>query len=468
MATTSLQLATTIKFGEMTSNAEEDHRPASDWGHSEDTQGKRRKYRHWGPQDALRWASAFQLGTPIILIAAADEVYPKLVSLWLHRLGVQIYQGQRPHRPQPPLQIPTRLLELVKEGHSKILDLVQQRVWGIDETEIGVQQLRNFCQFVILHGKGVGVKEVAKTLGIHRSTILKWRQGINTPYLAKVANSVYERSLSPEWKFLPLRIGSGGNEQKDWIRVPTSIHRYNQILTVIHQTIPLESTYERAAEYRISEQRSQRMRPELFSYLLGMMLGDSGKLGGQQQRFSSMNIDLQLTRKKPTNQTLGEFVCMCANSLGIAMDQKKDKQPTGVQRFGKSPTPAYRWSSERSPLLAWMFSVGLGLRWDETTTTNKVRMDWIFQTPYNFRKRFVQALADSDGTVKGYGVIITSVPNADLVTRLLSSLGMTTAHTIYEYGIPLRTRVRTKQAAKLPVFNEFTKSYRYQKLQQYA
>ena len=155
---------------------------------------------------------------------------------------------------------------------------------------------------------------------------------------------------------------------------------------------------------------------------------------------------------------------MCANSFGITMHQIKDKPPSGAQIHGRKPTPAYRWNSERSPFLAWIFSVGLGLKWEETTTGNAVHMEWIFQTPYDFRKRFVQALADSDGTVNRSAVIITSVPNANLVTRLLRSLGMTTAHTVYEYDMPLRTRVSTKLAANLPIFNEFTHGYRYQKL----
>ena len=453
----------------MTSKSEEENRPASDWGHSEDTrQGKRRKHRHRGPQDGLRWASAFQNGTPIIRIAAADEVYPKLVSLWLHRLGVQIYQGQRPQRPQPPLQIPNRLLELVKEGHSKILELVQRRVWGIDETDTGVQQLRNFCQFVDLHGKGVGVKEVAKTLSVHRSTILMWRKGINTPYLAKVANSVFGKSLSPGWKLLPLRIASGGNEQKNWIRVPESIHGYYDILSVIRQTKPLNETYERAVKFGLSEQHLRPMRAQLFAYLLGMMLGDTAKLGGKGPRFSSMHIDLQLTKKKPSNYLLGTFLCACANSLGFAMNRIRDKQPSGDTRTSRVPTPAYRWMSERSPLLAWMFSVGLGMKWNETTTKNSVRMHWIFDTPYNFRKRFVQAVADSDGTVRPYSVEIVSVPNTEFIIRLLRSLGMTSAHARTENGKPLRSVVTIKEAAKLPIFNEFTHGYRYQKLQKYA
>ena len=115
-----------------------------------------------------------------------------------------------------------------------------------------------------------------------------------------------------------------------------------------------------------------------------------------------------------------------------------------------------------------MFSVGLGLNWNETTSNNQVQMDWIFNTPYNFRKRFVQALADSDGTVRRYQVEITSVPNAEFVTKLLHSLGLNSAYTRTENEKPLRTIVNNKEASRLPIFNEFAKGYRYQKLRQYV
>lgn len=87
--------------------------------------------------------------------------------------------------------------------------------------------------------------------------------------------------------------------------------------------------------------------------------------------------------------------------------------------------------------------------------------------PEPFRIRFVQGLADSDGTVKPSEVVITSVPNADFVTRLLQSPGMTTAHTLYEGNKPLRTMVNARQSAKLPIFNEYVRSYRYQKLRRF-
>ena len=154
---------------------------------------------------------------------------------------------------------------------------------------------------------------------------------------------------------------------------------------------------------------------------------------------------------------------ICANSLGLQMERKRDKQPTGATAMGKHPSAAYRWASERSSLLAWMFSVGLGLNWTETTTTHQLRMNWIFDAPKLFRVRFVQGAADSDGCVK-HTVEIVSVPNSQFFANVLQGLGTTSAHCGYENHKLLKTVVSLKQAASLPIFNEFVKSYRYQKL----
>jgi hypothetical protein len=227
-------------------------------------------------------------------------------------------------------------------------------------------------------------------------------------------------------------------------------------------------TYQHAVQFGLTKERVEGMRPELFAYLLGIMVGDSAKHGGQQNRYASMNLDLQFTRKQPTNERLGTFVVLCTNSIGIAMDRKKDKAPTGVQLRAKEPTPAFRWTSERSPLVAWMFSVGLGLRWDENTTANQLRMNWILGTPAAFRVRFVQGCADSDGCTRRYVSDITSVPNAEFFRDLLQSLGMKTARVSYEKGLALRTALSTKEAARLPLFNEIVKGYRYQRMMSFA
>src|SRR2546427_4071766 len=279
----------------MTSKSEEENRPASDWGHSEDT--RKRPYKQHRLEDASRWVASYHKGNSIVQIAAKERVNYETVAQGLHRIGVEIKLGRRAVQ-QPPLGIPRRLIALVGMGHSKILRLVREQVWGLDTTPKGIEQLRRFCEFVRLHKQGTGVNETARRLGVYKDTLLDWRNGTEQPYLVKVANTTLNTPPKPGWKLLPLRIASGGNEQKDWIQVPESIHGYNDILSVIRQTKPFEQAYERAVKFGLSEQRLRVMRAELFAYLLGMMLGDSGKLGGKEQRFSSMNIDLQLTRKQ--------------------------------------------------------------------------------------------------------------------------------------------------------------------------
>src|SRR3989442_12921606 len=170
----------------MTSESEEENRPASDWGHSEDT--RRRQYKQYRPEDASRWEASYQKGNSIVQIAAKERVEYGIVAQWLHRLGVDIKLGRRPVQ-QPPLGIPRRFVALVGMGHSKILRLVREQVWGLDTTPKGIQELRRFCEFVRLHKQGTGVNETARRLGVYKDTLLDWRNGTEQPYLVKVANT---------------------------------------------------------------------------------------------------------------------------------------------------------------------------------------------------------------------------------------------------------------------------------------
>ena len=413
--------------------------------------------------DIRKWANLFQTGTTILRIANQYGVDPNTISRELHRLGFAITPGHHLVE-QLPLKHSKQFIELIDKGPDHVLEFVKNRVWGIQASSAGERQLQNFCEFVRLHHLGVGVKEMSKVLSVHRSTISHWRDATDQPYLIRAVNDTLPLVPRTGWKMMPMHLSSGGGEPSGWIQVPETIHSYDDVLEVINQIQPLEEIYTRASPFGLTKTQIQHMRPELFAYQLGIMVGDSGKLGGAQPRYASMHMDLQLTRRQPTNERLGEFVMMCANNLGLEMTRIKDKPPSGRQLLGKNPTTAYRWSTERSPIIAWMFSVGLGLRWGETTTTHQVRMDWIHDTPEPFRIRFIQGAADSDGTVRKYVADIASVPNAAFFTKLLQDLGLTSAHVAYENGLPLRTALRTGEAAKLPLFNEFVESYRYQKM----
>ena len=364
---------------------------------------------------------------------------------------------------QLPLRYSMQFIELIDKGPEAVLEFLTDRVWGIRASLTGAKQLQSFFEFVKLHHQGLGVEEIAKRLSCHRSTIAGWREGTDQPYLIRAVSETLPVIPKAGCRLLPMHLMSGGSEPSGWIQVPQAIRSYDDILNLIVQIEPLERAYERALYFGLTRDQFVSVRPELFAYLLGIMVGDSAKLGGRQLRYASMNLDLQLTLRQPTNERLGEFVLMCANSLGIEMNRKKDKPPTGTQLLAEYPSAAYRWTSERSPFLAWMFSTGLGLNWDETTTTHQVQMDWIFDTPRLFRIRFIQGAADSDGCVKSV-VEIASVPNAQFLVDILRSLGLTSAHLGYERGRPLKSIVSLREASTLPVFSEFVESYRYQKL----
>jgi hypothetical protein len=434
----------------------------ADAGVEDAPRAKRHRWRR-NESDVEEWAKLFREGTTIVHIAERFNVDPGTVSAELRRAGLVVTQGHHMVE-QLPLKYSPEFIGLIDKGPEAALDFVRNRVWGIRASGTGLKQLQTFCDFVRLHHEGVGVKEMARRLSVHRTTIAEWREGTDKPYLIRALSDTLPLAPRDGWKMLQMHLVSGGSEPSEWIQVPKIIQSYSDIQDVVIQIQPLEQTYERARFFGLSTQHVQSLRSDLFAYILGIMVGDSGKLGGAQNRYASMNIDLELTIGQPTNKRLGQFVLMCANSLGIEMERKKDKQPSGQQLLGDNPTPAYRWTSERSPLFAWMFSVGLGLRRGETTTTHQIHMNWMFSMPRTFQIRFVQGVADSDGCSKDYVVEIASVPNAKFFADVLQNLGLKTARVSFEKGLPLKTAVSKRQAATLPIFNEFVKSYRYQKL----
>jgi len=446
----------------MSSSEANKTRPEGDGAHPKGT--RIRHFRgYWNIENTKEWVEMFTLKRmSAVAIGETVGADPSTVTTWLRKHGVRVYAGLHRIDREPP-RISQKLNQLLGGGPEETMKFLDERVWGIFASQDGFEQLSTFCKFLKLPLE-TGVKDVAHELGVHRSTILMWTQGTDLCYLARAADTALHTEAKPGYKLLPLRLAAGGNKQQRWIQAPTGIRSHQDILAILDQTKPLDETYMRAERFGISRDSVNEMRPEFLAYLLGMTVGDSGKEGGKQVRFASMRLDLHLSMKEPTNELLGEFVCLCANSLGISMNRVRDKPPTGATRRSKKPSAAYRWASESSPLLAWMFFVCLGLEWDQLTSYDQVRMEWILDTPAEFRKRFVQGMADSDGTVRYYVVEITSVPNSEFVTRLLHSLGLHTAYARDEDGVPMRTVVKNTEAAHLPIFNEFAQTYRYKQL----
>ncbi len=156
------------------------------------------------------------------------------------------------------------------------------------------------------------------------------------------------------------------------------------IVSVVAETKPLEETYASADRYGLKAVDVASLRVKLFAYVLGILVGDADKRGGMQRRVSSMNVDLQLIKSEPSNEALGE--CVCLRPFGVPMHRVRDKPPSGEQLLGEHPSFAYRWISGRSPLIGWMFRDCLGLGWDETTSTDPVRWIGFSQVPRNSRR----------------------------------------------------------------------------------
>ena len=414
-------------------------------------------------EDAKRWLEKYNRRNSILTIAREERVDPSTVSSWLKKLGLKVRQGQH-FVPQPTLEINKDAVLLAEGGPERVTEIVRDRIWGINLTDEGLAQVDRYCQFVKMHEKGIGVVEIADKIGAHRSTILDWRCDRFAPYLFKAALAANRSALPRGRRLLPLHLTSGGNVQLDWMQVPEAPCTYQGVSDVVSQLTPLKSSRSLAAQFGINGELATPLRIELFGYLLGMMVGDAGKKGGRQVRANSMNLDLQLVKSVASNERLGEFACFCCGLLGLVMHRVMDKPPSGAQLVAESPNSAFRWLSERSPLIAWTFRVCMGLEFEELTSVNPVRMGWIFDSPNKFRKRFVQGLADSDGTVRRYTVEIASMPNAEFTTRLLRSIGIGSAYTRFENGEPMRSIMRRTEAAALPIFSEYARGYRYQAL----
>lgn len=175
----------------------------------------------------------------------------------------------------------------------------------------------------------------------------------------------------------------------------------------------------------------------------------------------TMEIDLALSKKHDSNIRFGEFVAMCVNSLGLRMNRVRDRAPTGRVLNG-----AYRWRSQCSLFVRWIFEACLGLREGQNTTYDPIKADWILAARDDEKLSFIQGLADSDGfnDIQSLEVHIISLSNAPFIQMVLKSLGVTCRR---EYSKRFGTEnviMRMKEAHALPIYNPWVMSYRLMEL----
>lgn len=214
-------------------------------------------------------------------------------------------------------------------------------------------------------------------------------------------------------------------------------------------------TIRRAWRFGIgSEIDEMEVRLRLIGYLLGVMVGDASK-----RKISSrlkMFVELQLTKRHRDNLRFGEFVGLCANVGGVRFNRVVDRFVGPRVPYGR-----FHWKSENSEFIYWLFTRCLGLKPGELTTWNQVNLAWILAAPKYFRICFLQGLADSDGYVhfENQEVHVIVSPNAELVAKILASLGISFSPAISK-GLDI-LKISMYDAKRLPIFNPLVKSYRF-------
>jgi hypothetical protein len=204
---------------------------------------------------------------------------------------------------------------------------------------------------------------------------------------------------------------------------------------------------------------AEEHKAELFWFLLGFFVGDAGKRyihnEPRLRHYRKTAMNTRMTSKDSNFRVL-RYVQLALECLGISSHQ--------VQ----SGTNLIHWNSESSNIMTWILQACAGLKEGETTSTNKIDMQWMKNCPGNLIIAFLQGLADSDGSVDTYGryAEIASMPNSAFYKDLLDILG-TNAHKYPETN-PRTARILLQYAVQLPLFNPIIRSYRYQRLMQHA
>ncbi len=181
-------------------------------------------------------------------------------------------------------------------------------------------------------------------------------------------------------------------------------------------------------------------------YLLGWLVGDAGKGFTREESFKA-RVEIGLCKGHAEN-LLGQYVIGCLERLGVQGNRIGDG-PLSLSE----PHGAYRWQSRYSWIVAWLHTACLGLKWNQRTTRDPVRMGWILHANPDCLTWFMRGIADSDGSVnvRNRGVVITSSPNTDLFFSIFHTLGIK-ADKWFSYRVGY-VGISAIEAYRLRIFN---------------
>ncbi len=299
-----------------------------------------------------------------------------------------------------------------------------------------------YVDCLLMHGQGESPDEISKHTGVGIQSVCAWISFRQRPKLAHFL-TLYLELKRPrlDWVWLSVNNTPGhAIPLGPMVEVPATITDWKDVTDVLSQLEPLEPS------------AGSPPREYLFGFLVGMIIGDAAKSRtGDWHR----HLGLSLSKKYSTNVKIGEFTCLCAQSVGLRMHRVAD-----LRKPDSKPHGFYCWVSQASPLVDWIFGAVLGLKDGERTTYDAVRMDWVTKSSEDFRRGLVQGIAESDGSVNiaSQTVEFWIGPNWDFFKAVLRTFGVASFRSREALSV---TKTQVSKLGAIPAFSPLIETIRY-------
>lgn len=284
--------------------------------------------------------------------------------------------------------------------------------------------------------------EISRELDVKVSSVRRWTRFEQSPKLGHYLRLYLQLGASTAgWVWLSVSNTSGhAVPLGPFVEVPKAISTWSEVDRVLSQLAP------------IGPIKPEFSRAYMFGFLVGMIIGDAAKSRSENWH---RHLGLVLSKKYETSERIGQFTCLCANSVGLRMHRVADQPKRRSKPYG-----FYEWASQASPLVDWIFNVVLGLKDGERTTYDAVRMDWVLDSPAEFRRGLVQGVAESDGSVAiaSQTVEFWIGPNWDLFESVLLTFGVRSFRNREALSV---TKSQIANLGNIPPFAPHLKTVRY-------
>jgi hypothetical protein len=306
-----------------------------------------------------------------------------------------------------------------------------------------------YAKTLQLFMEGNSLAAISQETGVKPNSVRRWTKFNQRPKLAHFLGAFLNLGIPrPGWVWLSVNNTSGhAIPLGPFVEVPKTISSWEDVASVLSQLEPLEDSEENLT------------REYMLGFLVGMVIGDAAK---SRSKNWHRHVGLVLSKKYESNLRIGEFTAICARNFGLRMHRAADQA-----RPRNKPHGFYEWTSQASPLVDWIFNVCLGLKDGERTTYDAVRIDWVSDTPEDFRRGLVQGIAESDGSVSiaSQTVEFWIGPNWDFFREVLHTFGVRSFRNREALSV---TKSQVGKLADIPAFSPLLRTARFLRFEKLA